>query len=164
MVRGADLPDLAGAGRRSPSAGSCVGRGHRGLPDDAALDRGAQCPTVEAWLERHFPERKAKVMNRVRAMRGGKLNDPRFHFGASTRNYIIRERPQAPGGGVMSRPVMDELERQRGGAGGGGGGGYDGGGDSGAALLGLPQSETELDNLTEFNTAHNRRITMLGKT
>ena len=63
----------------------------------------------------------------------------------------------------MSRPVMDELERQRGGAGGGGGGGYDGGGDSGAALLGLPQSETELDNLTEFNTAHNRRITMLGK-
>ena len=33
----------------------------------------------EAWLERHFPERKDKVMNRVRAMRGGKLNDSRFH-------------------------------------------------------------------------------------
>ncbi len=28
--------------------------------------------------------------------------------------------------------------------------------DSGA-LLGLPETETELDNLTEFNTAHNRR-------
>ena len=28
---------------------------------------------------------------------------------------------------------------------------------SGAALLGLPETETELDNLTEFNTAHNRR-------
>ena len=27
---------------------------------------------------------------------------------------------------------------------------------------GLPESETELDNLTEFNTAHNRRITMIG--
>ena len=33
----------------------------------------------EAWLERHFPERKSKVLNRVRAMRGGKLNDTRFH-------------------------------------------------------------------------------------
>ncbi len=32
------------------------------------------------------------------------------------------------------------------------------------ALLGLPETETELDNLTEFNTAHNRRITMLGIT
>ena len=30
------------------------------------------------WLERHFPERKDKVLNRVRAMRGGKLNDPNF--------------------------------------------------------------------------------------
>lgn len=33
----------------------------------------------EAWLERHYPERRQKVMNRVRAMRGGKLNDARFH-------------------------------------------------------------------------------------
>jgi DNA repair photolyase len=33
----------------------------------------------EAWLERHFPERKAKVMSRVRALRGGRRNDPRFH-------------------------------------------------------------------------------------
>jgi DNA repair photolyase len=33
-----------------------------------------------AWLERHHPERKQKVLNRVRAMRGGRLNDPRFHL------------------------------------------------------------------------------------
>jgi DNA repair photolyase len=32
----------------------------------------------EQWLARHFPDRKDKVLNRVRAMRGGKLNDPRF--------------------------------------------------------------------------------------
>ena len=32
-----------------------------------------------AWLERHFPERKQKVLNRVRSLRGGRLNDPRFH-------------------------------------------------------------------------------------
>jgi DNA repair photolyase len=31
-----------------------------------------------AWLEQHFPDRKEKVLNRVRAMRGGKLNDPNF--------------------------------------------------------------------------------------
>jgi DNA repair photolyase len=32
----------------------------------------------EQWLIRHFPDRKEKVLNRVRAMRGGRLNDPRF--------------------------------------------------------------------------------------
>ncbi|HLW66517.1 MAG TPA: PA0069 family radical SAM protein [Gemmataceae bacterium] len=30
------------------------------------------------WLEQHFPERKDKVLNRLRSMRGGKLNEPRF--------------------------------------------------------------------------------------
>jgi len=30
------------------------------------------------WLEAHFPDRKDKVLNRVRAMRDGKLNDPNF--------------------------------------------------------------------------------------
>ncbi len=35
-------------------------------------------PLFEQWLDRHFPDRKEKVLNRVRAMRGGKLNDPRF--------------------------------------------------------------------------------------
>lgn len=33
----------------------------------------------EQWLEQHFPERKEKVLNRIRAMRGGKLNDPNFN-------------------------------------------------------------------------------------
>jgi DNA repair photolyase len=32
----------------------------------------------ESWLERHFPDRKEKVLGRVRSMRGGRLNDPRF--------------------------------------------------------------------------------------
>jgi DNA repair photolyase len=31
-----------------------------------------------AWLERHFPDRKNKVLNRVREVRGGQLNDWRF--------------------------------------------------------------------------------------
>jgi len=32
----------------------------------------------ERWLTQHFPERKEKVLQRIRAIRGGKLNDPRF--------------------------------------------------------------------------------------
>jgi DNA repair photolyase len=36
-------------------------------------------PLFEQWLEQHFPDRKDKVLHRVRAIRGGKLNDPRFN-------------------------------------------------------------------------------------
>ncbi|MHC1765624.1 MAG: PA0069 family radical SAM protein [Verrucomicrobiia bacterium] len=32
----------------------------------------------QEWLERQFPDRKEKVLGRIRAMRGGRLNDPRF--------------------------------------------------------------------------------------
>jgi DNA repair photolyase len=35
-------------------------------------------PLFEQWLSQHFPDRKEKVINRVRALRGGKLNDPNF--------------------------------------------------------------------------------------
>lgn len=31
-----------------------------------------------SWLEQHYPERKEKVLNRIRDLRGGKLNDPEF--------------------------------------------------------------------------------------
>ena len=32
------------------------------------------------------------------------------------------------------------------------------GSEADGGLLGLPETETELDNLTEFNTAHNRFV------
>lgn len=32
----------------------------------------------EDWLGRHFPERQAKILNRLQSLRGGRLNDPRF--------------------------------------------------------------------------------------
>lgn len=32
----------------------------------------------ENWLTQHFPDRKEKVLNRIRGVRDGKLNDPRF--------------------------------------------------------------------------------------
>ena len=38
----------------------------------------AVAPLFENWLTRHFPDRKEKVLHRIREMRGGKLNDPTF--------------------------------------------------------------------------------------
>src|SRR5262249_25959243 len=33
----------------------------------------------EQWLADHFPDRKDKVLNRIRSIRGGKLNESEFH-------------------------------------------------------------------------------------
>lgn len=69
--------------------------------------------------------------------------DSVFKFGDSTRRYVLRERPKS-----LHRPIMEELEKA--------------GSEADGGLLGLPETENELDNLTEFNTAQNRRISMLG--
>ena len=39
---------------------------------------GAVAGLFEKWLEEHFPDRKDKVLNRVRELRGGQLYDARF--------------------------------------------------------------------------------------
>jgi DNA repair photolyase len=39
---------------------------------------GAVAGLFERWLEEHFPDRKDKVLNRVRDLRAGQLYDPRF--------------------------------------------------------------------------------------
>jgi DNA repair photolyase len=38
----------------------------------------AVAPTFAEWLEQNAPEKKEKVLNRLRGMHGGRLNDPRF--------------------------------------------------------------------------------------
>ncbi len=38
----------------------------------------AVAPLFQDWLERHYPDRKDKILERIRAMRGGRLNDSRF--------------------------------------------------------------------------------------
>jgi len=35
-------------------------------------------PLFERWLERHFPDRKERVLGRVRELRGGRLNESNF--------------------------------------------------------------------------------------
>lgn len=49
-----------------------------------------------------------------------------FHFGASTRNYILRERPSAG----QRNNIMEDIPMSE---------------SSDGALLGLPESQTELD-------------------
>jgi len=38
----------------------------------------AVAPIFQEWLEQHVPDRKEKIVNRIRDIRGGRLNDPRF--------------------------------------------------------------------------------------
>ena len=55
-----------------------------------------------AWLERNFPDRREKVLNRVRALRDGRLDDPRFGS-------------RMTGHGVFAAQIHDlfELSRRR---------------------------------------------------
>ena len=41
----------------------------------------------ESWLERHMPDRKDKILNRIRSMRDGKLNDS--NFGSRMRGHGV---------------------------------------------------------------------------
>ncbi|KAJ8334848.1 hypothetical protein SKAU_G00404870 [Synaphobranchus kaupii] len=68
--------------------------------------------------------------------------DSTMSFGASTRVYTLREKPQTQPSTAAGDSKAGEDEELKG-------------------LLGLPEEETELENLTEFNTAHNKRISTL---
>jgi DNA repair photolyase len=59
---------------------------------DACAEAGAQfasytivrlpwtvAPLFEHWLEEHFPDRKEKVLGRIRHLRGNRLNNPQWH-------------------------------------------------------------------------------------
>ncbi|TSK28177.1 Nuclear inhibitor of protein phosphatase 1 [Bagarius yarrelli] len=67
--------------------------------------------------------------------------DSTMSFGASTRVYTLREKPQLQPSTTTGESCVEDEELK--------------------GLLGLPEEETELDNLTEFNTAHNKRISTL---
>jgi DNA repair photolyase len=41
---------------------------------------GTVAVIFERWLEEYYPARKEKVLERIRAMRDGRLNEPRFRF------------------------------------------------------------------------------------
>ncbi len=70
----------------------------------------AVAPLFTGWLETHFPGRKKRVLDRLREMRGGKLNDARFgsrmrgegFYAAQLRNLfrVARRRAGLDGAGV----------------------------------------------------------------
>ena len=78
-----------------------------------------------SWLERHFPERRQKVLNRVLAMRGERLNDTRFHlrmrgegpfavqirdvFDLACRRAGLTESPKALSVEAFRRPAEPQL-------------------------------------------------------
>jgi DNA repair photolyase len=80
----------------------------------------------ENWLERHFPERRDKVLHQLQAMRGGRLNDPRFGdrmvgegllanqtaqlFHAARRKYGLEERGPELSTAAFRRPGGTQLE------------------------------------------------------
>jgi DNA repair photolyase len=52
-------------------------------------------PLFQQWLQTHFPQRSARVMARVREMRGGRDNDPRYGHrmqGQGTWASLLRQR------------------------------------------------------------------------
>jgi len=70
----------------------------------------AVAPLFQHWLEEHFPDRKEKVLGRIRHLRGNRLNTSRWHtrmtgegifseqiaslFKVACRHAAIRERPK----------------------------------------------------------------------
>lgn len=75
--------------------------------------------------------------------------DSVIRFGASSRSYVLREKPAMPSSNLKQSENSEKMEEET----------EEG---SKGGLLGLPESDTELDDLTEFNTAHNKRISSLG--
>ncbi len=69
-----ELPAVLAAAREAGAlhAGYTMLRLPHGLPE-----------LFGCWLAEHYPERRQRVLGRIRAVRGGKLNDP--HFGSRMR-------------------------------------------------------------------------------
>ncbi|XP_072016062.1 nuclear inhibitor of protein phosphatase 1-like [Amphiura filiformis] len=74
------------------------------------------------------------------------LLDSTIRFGASSRSYILREKPQTAVAQHLKNETKEEDKED----------------ELTGGLLGLPEEETELNNLTEFNTAHNKRVATAG--
>ena len=63
----------------------------------------AVAPIFERWLEEHFPERKEKVLGRIRSMRGGKLYDYALEQTAGGRGDLCRADRDDVRGGESAR-------------------------------------------------------------
>ena len=85
----------------------------------------AVAPLFEDWLGRHYPDRKDKVLERIRSMRGGRLNDSRFGhrmggeghhaemiarlFRSASRRAGLNQRPWPVSTAAFRRPGPEQL-------------------------------------------------------
>ncbi len=85
----------------------------------------AVAPLFEDWLGRHYPDRKDKVLERIRSMRGGRLNDSRFGhrmggeghhaemiarlFRSASRRAGLNQRPWPVSAAAFRRPGPEQL-------------------------------------------------------
>ena len=73
----------------------------------------------QSWLEEHYPDRAEKVLNRIREVRGGNLNDSRFGsrmrgegFYADQRDQMIKTYKKRYGLDKGSRPLTTKHFRR----------------------------------------------------
>src|SRR3989441_3221049 len=78
----------------------------------------AVAPLFEHWLEEHFPDRKEKVLGRIRDMRGNRLNNPQWHTRMTGEGIFAEQiaslfRVSCRHAGIGERPTLSTASFQR---------------------------------------------------
>src|SRR5438105_13193971 len=78
----------------------------------------AVAPLFENWLEEHFPERKEKVLGRIRDMRGNRLNNHQWHTRMTGEGIFAEQiaslfRVSCRHAGIGERPTLSTASFQR---------------------------------------------------
>ena len=78
----------------------------------------AVAPLFEHWLEEHFPDRKEKVLGRIRDMRGNRLNNPQWHTRMTGKGIFAKQiaslfRVSCRHVGIGERPTLSTASFQR---------------------------------------------------
>src|SRR6266571_4619906 len=78
----------------------------------------AVAPLFEHWLEEHFPDRKEKVLGRIRDMRGSRLNNSQWHTRMTGEGIFAEQiaslfRVSCRHAGIGERPTLSTASFQR---------------------------------------------------
>ncbi len=78
----------------------------------------AVVPLFEHWLEEHFPDRKEKVLGRIRDMRGSRLNNSQWHTRMTGEGIFAEQiaslfRVSCRHAGIGERPTLSTASFQR---------------------------------------------------
>ena len=78
----------------------------------------AVAPLFEYWLEEHFPDRKEKVLGRIRDMRGSRLNNSQWHTRMTGEGIFAEQiaslfRVSCRHAGIGERPTLSTASFQR---------------------------------------------------